>query len=449
MAARLNVVLVVLGGARVDHLPCYGYGPETTPFVDQLAQEGVRFANMIATAPWTLPAHASLLTGVFAVTHGATDETGVLSNAHKGLPEYLKTAGYRTAAFCTNPWVSPETGCGTGFDAFYTQRYHNRIAARAVFYGRKASDTLLRRRDAGARRTNHAFKRWVAASTEPFFALVHYNEPHLPVSPPPPFERMFVPHGIPPARVRSVNQDWDAHIAGQVEAGDEERMLLSALYDGALRYADTRMREIGEFLRQRGVWDQTLFVVVGDHGENLGEHQLVGHKGLLYDTVLRVPLLLRCPPCVPQGFVVEELAQTTDVTPTVLSVLGIAADAGKLHGRALLDGGRATRGPAYTISECFRPDLRTLQRRFPQFDTRALEVRKRAIRTRREKFVWHSDEANELYDLAADPGEEANCIEREGLRADTLRRQLFDWLAEVEKCEPEQSAAALGDAMRE
>jgi len=149
MTEKVNVLLVVLDCTRADHLSCYGYGRETTPFLDQVAREGVRFSNMITTAPWTLPSHASLLTGLFPVTHGATDENRYLAARHKTLAEYLRAAGYRTAAFCTNPWVSPETGFGRGFDAFFTQRVHNRLAARAILYGRKASDKLLRRMTPG------------------------------------------------------------------------------------------------------------------------------------------------------------------------------------------------------------------------------------------------------------------------------------------------------------
>ena len=102
---------------------------------------------------------------------------------------------------------------------------------------------------------------------------------------------------------------------------------------------------------------------------------------------------------------VEDLAQTTDIAPTILRLLDITDDTAQMQGRALLDGGRATAGPAFTVSERFRPNLSVLQQRFPNFDARFLDVRTKAIRTRREKFIWRSDEANEFYDLAVDPGE--------------------------------------------
>jgi hypothetical protein len=135
--------------------------------------------------------------------------------------------------------------------------------------------------------------------------------------------------------------------------------------------------------------------------------------------------------------------------PTILSLLNLGEESGRIQGRALLEGGRATPGPAFTISERFRPNLRALQRRFPDFDTRPFDVRQKAIRTKREKFIWHSDEANEYYDLIGDPSETCNRIESESDRADTLRRQLFDWLATVEKSASEEQPPALNGLMRQ
>jgi arylsulfatase A-like enzyme len=440
MADRLNVVLAVVGSARADHVSCYGYTRETTPFFDQVAREGVRFSRMIATAPSALPVHASLFTGLYAASHGATEETPFLSPRHKTLAQQLKAAGYRTAAFCTDPWVSPETGLGSGFDAFFTQRYHNRVAARAIFWSRRASDTLLRRNDGGARRTNQALRRWLAAEDRPFFAFVHYNETHLPFSPPRPYDRMYLPRGVTAARVRTVSQESGKYLAGQVNMGEEDFSILRALYDGGLRYADVRLREVADVLRTAGQLERTLFIITGSHGVGLGEHGMVGDKSGLYDTLLRVPLVLRCPLHVPQGYVIAELAQTTDILPTILRVLDLPAEDETVHGRPLIDHGRPTPGQGFAIAERFRPNLARLQQRFPGLDVRPFDLRQKVIRTRREKFIWQSDEANQLYDVVTDPGEECNLIEDQPQRAETLRRQLFDWLASVEQFEEEPAA---------
>jgi len=449
MSEQLNVVVVVLAGARADHLSCYGYSRETTPFIDQLGREGVRFTNLIAAAPATLAAHATLFTGKYAVTHGATEESPFLAARHATLAAALSAAGYRTAAFCTNPWVSPDTGLGRGFDAFFTQRYHNRLAARAIQYGRRATDRLLRRKDGGARRTTAAVKRWVAAGSGPFFAFVHHGEAGLPFTPPPPFNHLFLPRGVSTARVRAIPQDSAAYAARVVETSPEDGAILTALYDGALRYLDSRVREVADFLHACGEWERTVLLVTADHGMHLGEiverpvrGRTIGDQGTLADSLLRVPLILRCPPRVPRGFVVDEIAQTIDILPTILNLVGVRDELGELPGRPLLADGQATRGPAFAVAERFRPNLALLKQRFPSVDVRAVDTRMKAIRTRREKFVWHSDEANELYDLLADPGEEHNLVESGAERADALRRQLFDWLASVEKAPAEQPQAA-------
>jgi arylsulfatase A-like enzyme len=441
MSAPTNVLLVVLGGVRADRLSCYGYDLATTPCLDAIAHDGIRFPNMISTAPWTLSAHASLFTGQFCATHGATHEHHFLSPTAPLLPEYLRNRGYRTAAFSASDWISPETGFGRGFDAFFTQKYNNRLASRAVTYGRSAGDRILRRKDSGARRTNQALLEWLDGGDAPFFAYVHYQEARLPVDPPSPFDDMFQRTPAPTGRVSAISQDGDRHFAGQPRLDDAALEQLKVLYDGAVRYVDSRLEEVATFLQQKGRWDDTLVVITGDHGESLGEHGVLGHRFTLSDSLLRIPLVMRCPRIVPQGFVLEEVAQSTDVLPTILDLLEMEPEPGAVQGRALVREGRATPGPGYAIAERFRTNLDGFRKRFPEVDCRGLDVRQKTIRTVREKFVWHSDEANELYDLAGDPGERRNLVDSETHRADALRRKLFDWFASVPQREPEGLSA--------
>jgi arylsulfatase len=423
MGAPLNILLIVADGVRADHLSCYGYGRATTPVLDRLAREGVRFTNMFSSAPSTLAAHASLFTGLHAVSHGATSEHPRLMVAAEPLAAKVRSAGYRTAAFSTNAWVSPEYGFAAGFDAFFTQRYHSPLANRAVAFGRRTADRLLRRTDGGARRTNAALSRWLASGDRPFFAFVHFNETHLPVLAPPPFERLFINGTEDLERARTVNAEL---VSDTREIAEAERRLLVGLYDGALHYVDQRIGDLSEALRIAGVWDNTLVIVTSDHGESFGEHGVVGHRGGLYDEVLHVPLIMRSPERVPSGFVVDELSQTTDILPTVLEMIGVDGGAPCSGSRPLLRDGRVLPGPEFVVSERFRRVTTA------SGEDDAAAVRTKAIRTRRDKFIWRSDEANELYDLTSDPREQRNLIETSTHRADALRRQLFDWLAEVE-----------------
>ena len=275
MAAARNILLVVLSGGRADRLSCSGYDRETTPFLDQMAREGVRFTQAYTTAPRSASACASILTGLFASAHGATSESGLLPPTRRLLSEQLAAAGYRTAAFCSDSKISPATGFGRGFDRFHTRRGTGRIAGRAADYARRASDRVLGRRDAGARRTNLALLDWVGAADAPFFAFVRYDEARLRLRPPAPYDRLFMPREYADARIRAVNQDPLACLAGQTPVSSEEARILEALYDGALRYLDMRLKELVEALERLGRWEDTLLVVTADHGQLLGEHGLV------------------------------------------------------------------------------------------------------------------------------------------------------------------------------
>ena len=434
MAERPNVLVIVLASARPDHLSCSGYERATTPFIDQLAAEGVRFVNAVSTASSALSAHASLLTGLFPATHGATEESCMLGNRQRLLSEHLRAAGYRTAAFCTDPWISPETGFGRGFESFHTQRVTGRLAGPAANLARKASDRVLGRGDNGARRTNRTLLDWTAASDAPFFAYVSYRETEPPWNPPAPYDRSFV---TGPKEVRR-----DA-LPGSL--GEAEVAHANALYDGALRYLDMRIKELVDGLAACGKSEETLIVLTADHGLDLGEHARLGSGFDLSDTALRIPLLFRCPGRVPSGFVVEDLVQPTDVLPSVLAIAGLDASEARTHGRVLLAGGRAAPAGEFAIAEQYRRNLDDARRRATGSEARPLDVRMKAIRTRRAKFVWHSDEANELYDLVRDPGERQNLAEDAPAWAGDLRRRLFDWLSSVEQAEPPaESRTALG-----
>ncbi len=396
----LNLLLIVIDGLRADHVSAYGYARATTPVIDGLAREGVRATQAYASAPSTLPAHASLFTGLYAVTHGATSEHPMLSPAVPTLAGLAKAAGYRTAAFCTHSEVSVETGLGRGFDAFYTQRYRSRLATRAAHLGRRAADRLLKRSDAGARRSVNALRRWVSEATQPYFAFVHFDDTRCTTELPPLYQHFF---------------------ATPAHAGDAAAQRVDS-YDAAIRYVDERIGDVVQFLSARGDLDRTLIVVTSDHGIHLGAKTRVDHGADLGHDALHIPLIARCPQIVPQGFVLDGLLQSIDVAPTMLALARLPYEAASLHGQAFIEEGRATMQRPFAFAERFRQEGASSEH----------ALRSRALWTRREKFVWRSNEANEYFDLHEDPMERYNVIEAEAERADLLRRQMFDFLAGVE-----------------
>ena len=412
-----NVLLIVLEGARADHVSCNGYERATTPFLDQVAREGVRFSSAFTAAVTSPAAHASMFTGLFPSLHGCTEELGTLPSAVRVLPELLKGAGYRTAAFCPHGGISPARGFGRGFDRFYMQGVDGRIAGRAAAYARRASDRVLGRADAGARRTTDVLLDWAVADRQPFFAFVHFREACRPIRPPAPYDRFFT------AGASSAERGGrPARQPGAPPAHGDEAAVLAALHDGALRYIDLRLKQIGEALTASGQWDHTLLIVTASYGEDLNDGAGAAAAAALRDAVLRVPLIVRCPGRVPAGFVVDEFAQPVDLLPTVAEVTGHSLD-GPVQGRALLSAAGATAGPRAVMTESFR----RLNGVAP------IDVRRKVIRTRREKFVWQSNEANALFDLIRDPDERCDLAADEAERADALRRELFDWLSESER----------------
>ncbi len=438
-----NFVVLILDCTRADHLSCYGYERETSPFLDSLAARGTRFANMVSAAPWTLPSHGALFTGTYSAAHGATDEHRYLSPDLVTLPEILKEAGYATGAFCCNPWVSPETGFDRGVDHFYTGR-PNHAAARPVMIARKIIDVLTGRRDSGSFRTNRAFGSWVESrpADTPFFAFVHYNETHLHFHPPARYRKMFTEELDTPARIRALNQDCNAYIAGAVEMTDDDFRLLTALYDAELRYADSRVERMAAELDRLGRLDDTVFVISADHGENLGDHGMMSHKFCVYDTLLRVPLVM-AGPGVPAGEVSEAQVQNVDIMPTLAALAGARLpDNGQVAGKPLVVDGKLGSGHDYVFSERYRPNLGSFRKQFPDFDASLVDVRKRSVSDGRSKFIWHSDGRHEFYDLAADAGETRNVLGEQAENAARLERVLYDWLAVVERKDGDDSEDA-------
>ena len=425
-----NILILVLDCARADHFSCYGYERPTTPFIDGLAARGTRFTNMVSSAPWTLPSHASLFTGMYSAFHGATDESRKLAPGATTIAELLSGHGYQTAAFCANPWVSPETGFDRGIDHFFTNRpRHPGARYRQIL--QKAWDVAMRRRDSGSFHTNRAAGRWLGSldSGRPFFAFVHYNETHLKFHPPARYRRMFT--AATDSRIRRLNQDCNAYIAGTAAMTDDDFQLLTALYDGELRFADSRFEQLAALIEGVGRLENTIFVVLADHGENLGDHGMMSHKFSLYETLLRVPLVM-AGPGVPAGQVSEGLVQNVDVFSTLASLVGLPeSDYSNVHGRAAIVAGHLQDGRDYVFSERYRPNLSVFKKRYPDFDTSLIDVRKRSVCDGREKLIWHSDGRHEFYDLVDDPAEARNLAAQRSQDVSRLEGVLSRWIEDV------------------
>lgn len=346
-----NVLFVVIDTLRADHLSCYGYGIETSPNLDALSANGVRFANVFSTSSWTRPGMATLFTGLYPRTVGVYEERfDRLPEDAVTLAERLSDAGYRTLAVNSNPNLNAVFGFAQGFDAH--------LDAGVVWKWMEAEGDLVSFGDGehplqAAEEVTDLALATLEHHLEPdvpFYLQVIYIDPHLPYE--------------PPRRDRNAMRR-----AGSGHAD----------YDGEVHYIDRELQRLLDALAERGLLEDTLVIVTSDHGEGLDSHPGVPdsaiHGTTLYDSVTHVPWILSHP-ALPRGLALEELTSTLHITPTVMGLLGWPIE-GELPGISLaplITGSGPVELPDHVISE-------TDWRRH----------RKVSVRTARQRFVRNDD----------------------------------------------------------
>ncbi len=359
-----NVLLVTLDTTRADRLGAYGYDKARTPAFDSLAEGGVRFANAYTQVPMTLPSHCSILTGTSPLSHKVRNNgTYSLDREMVTLAERLKEKGYKTAAFVSSFNVDSRFGVAQGFDVF-----DDRFGAEEMI------KTFRSERRSGE--TSAAFLRWLEEDPGgPFFTWIHYYDPHMPYQPPSPFKERFPDP-----------------------------------YDGEIAYMDASFATVLEGLRKKGLLENTLIVVAGDHGEAFGEKEEVSHGLFIYDATMKVPLLLYAPARFPRGRVVDARVRLMDIMPTILDALKMPAGK-QVQGTSLLpyiEGRRKDDLPCYL--ECYYP----METYGWSELVGLIDGDWKFIRAPRP----------ELYDIKADPGETRDLVEKQAGRASAMMRKL-------------------------
>ncbi len=333
-----NVVLIVLDTARADRMSHAGYARLTSPHVDALARDGVVYSQAHSVAPWTLPSHASMFTGLLPGEHGATWrafdggadvpletvlERAVELPSQRHLARRLSARGYTCLGFSTNAWVSRRTGFADGFDAFYevwrTIEPNWRLAWRRW---RAASD--LERGDAGD--TLAAFGGHLerhGMPPEPFFLFFNFIDPHFPYAPPSPWRGAFSQDRDLGERLASFEFSEMSMVAG---VRPVDLAALKPFYDAEISYVDAAVGHLSAWLQDAGLYDETLIAVTSDHGEHLGEGGRFGHQFSVEEALLRVPLVIKYPGGEQAGTVIDDpRASNLDVYATMLAA---AADGG-------------------------------------------------------------------------------------------------------------------------
>ena len=356
------VVLISIDTLRSDHLPAYGYAQVATPAIDRLRGDGILFERAYTPVPLTLPAHASMLTGLLPRAHGIRDNLGYELGADAPyLPRLLRAAGYATGGGVSAFVLRGATGLADGFD-FYEDRIVFRAGTDMGGLQRPGAETLARSRD------------WLrGASGGPFFFFLHLYDPHTPYAPPEPFAAR---HAL--------------------------------AYDGEVAAADAVVGELLGELDRLDLYDAALVVLTSDHGEGLGDHGEAEHGLLLYREALQVPLLVKLPRSQRGGESVAVPAHLTDLAPTVLSLLGLPVPEG-IAGKPLLALG-ADDAERALYAETFYPRLH-----FGWSELTSL------VRGRHQLI---DGPRPELYDLLDDPGERRDLLQQERRRYAEMREVL-------------------------
>jgi arylsulfatase A-like enzyme len=399
-AQRPNLVVIVIDTVRADRLSCYGYRRPTTPRIDELCARGLRFQNASSTSSWTLPAHASLFTGLFPISHGATQEHVRLDAGTPTLAEILGAHGYATFAVSDNPLVGANTGLDRGFDAF-AETWRLREGVRQAEPERHPNLLATTRLLDGLE------------GDRPFFLFVNYVEAHGPYAPPEPHRSSFLKRGTSASLVRSaLRRSAAGHYLDPSSISAAEFAVLNDLYDGEIARVDALVGALIDSLERAGRLDDTVVFITSDHGENIGDHGHFRHVFSLYDSTVRIPLIALLPGGRRAGEVRSEPVTLVDLFATVLSQGGIALPARGIPGRDIL-GDLEGAAEAPVFAEYYYP-LQALGM-FPP-GTSALRPtpldpylrRLRSVQLGGLRLIASSDGRDELFDLSSDPAERRN-----------------------------------------
>lgn len=379
-----GVIVISVDTLRADHLGCYGYGDIRTPHIDRLAAEGVLFENVATVTPLTLPAHASIFTGRGPLDHGVIDNFGyLLGEGEETLAEVLQGHGFATGGFVGSFVLDSRWGVSQGFATYFDRFEAPSAAVTTMQANQRSGDEVL-----------EPAIQWIREqSDKPFFAFIHFYDPHTPYDPPEPYR-----------------SEYSSDRIGR--------------YDGEVAFVDDLVGRLLAMLEDEGLYEDTMIVFLSDHGESLGEHGEDGHGLFIYDATMRVPLLIKLPG-ITSGRNVRSQARTIDVMPTVLDLLGIESPT-SVVGSSLL--------PLFDGSDS-EPNLTAyIESHYARLHFGWAPLR--GLRDSRYKFV--EAPRGELYDLMEDPEETRNLHDEQP----ELVRQYEEKLQEYEREPPSLAQSA-------
>ncbi len=440
---RPNILLIYSDQHRYDTVACNGHPLVRTPNMDLIAAEGALFTHAFTPIPMCVPARCSLLTGQWPSRHGAIfnydgETFRPLPDAIPTCPASIQQAGYHSIHI--GRWhVDPERSpLSFGFHDYVPDwRYRKWRAARGIpprptdQGWRGQPDPHIKPEESSLAWHADQVMRWIGLSTEwgnPFFLRWHMSEPHLANHPPEPYASMYKPEDIRPwpgfadsFEGKPYAQRQLLHNRGTEGMTWEDWAPITARYLGEVTLIDHQIGRVLDFLRRHGLDENTLVIYTSDHGDMCGSHRMVDKHCVMYDDVVRVPMMMRWPAAIPAGTVVDDfVSNAVDLPATLCAAVGAGAP-DSFQGIDLL--------PAAQGRTSIERDSIFASFHGNQFGAYS----QRMVRDRRWKYVWNAMDIDELYDLETDPGELSNRIydPRCGEELTRLRHRLADWMQQT------------------
>jgi arylsulfatase A-like enzyme len=414
-----NIILISIDTLRPDHLSCYGYKRKTSPSIDALAQDSVLFEETYASSPWTLPSHVSLFTSLSGISHQVYKSRDRIDPAQTMLTEVLRKNNFFCSAFTGSGYLSSVYGFSKGFDVYGESEGLLTLVNSAELMSQAASKWLGRNAD------------------KSFFLFLHTYQVHQPYSCPPPYNTMFL--GEKP-RWQKINlMNYLGGLSGVFKRlPQEDRQNIIGLYDGEISYVDDMLiKPLIEKLKELRLYDRTMIVLTGDHGEEFFEHGSWMHGQNLYEEALRVPLIIKFPRSKYRGKRISSLVRLIDVMPTVLDELAIDAKNLNVEGKSLIP---VIRGKRKKDRILLADTTYFTNRLFPEQRTNSSDMffpDKITFGSRKNRLILNRElteeearsyspaprrcPAVELYDLDADSQERVNLASS---RADLAKRMV-------------------------
>jgi arylsulfatase A-like enzyme len=454
-----NILFIVMDTVRADHLSLYGYPLKTTPFLEKLAEESAVFNNAFAAAPWTLPSHASLFTGLYPSQHRANSEHFWLDDSYRTLAEILHDHGYQTVSFSNNDYVSAYHNLMQGFErTWYKGAWADNASTASLglgksivsFYdwGRQEIRTRILSKIIEnpaaiwdypkAAVTNKAIVQWLrrdSDDTRPFFMFVNYMDAHLPYNPDDKTARLFLDAKTLKAsyklklRFPPIEYCLDLSKGGYSQ---NDLQIMTTLYDACLRYLDGQLERLFGKLKDLGLYDKTLIVVTSDHGEYLGSRNRLAHGLDLHEQLLHIPLLIRYPGVFMPGRRYDTVVTHVDIPNTILSFAKIEErPKGMPATQVLYDLKKDVR--PYVFSEVHFP-LHLFVNAHLREDNSSLFLEEKSIQSQENQLIWKSRGEPEFYNLVQDPSEHTDLYakSKEEQKIKVMRQELTRWAKSVQ-----------------